>query len=200
MTRTMLATFLFIAALATAQRASIANSAKPHLPLADYKACPGEQMRSVVHRWKIDKGAVLYSSWRDKRTTTGAVKTGEQVELLDSVNVTREPDTALILPSGLKSLVQAKNLPFKVGDVVLRYGRNDEGYWNLWVNGVWFTEYFEKVVEKDSWCGFADKNECTIRITKRGVKEWWVQVRTDTGNVGWARTDDRAFGDLCMAD
>jgi hypothetical protein len=192
--------FIFMAALGVGQESSTTAPVTPGLPLADHNACPNEQMRSIVHRWRVGKDAGMHSSWQDKRRTIGSVKTGEEVALLGAVNVTREPDTALILPSGFKSLVGTKNLPYKEGDVVLRYGRNGEGYWNFWVNGVWFTEYFEKVVSKDGWCGFADKNECTIRVTKSGVKEWWVQVKTKSGHVGWVLADDGTFGDLCMAD
>ena len=192
--------FIFVASAGIAQQDSTADPAKPQLPLADYNSCPNEQMRSIIHSWKVEKNSDMYSSWRSSRTNVGAVKRGEDVALLGAVNITREPDTALILPSGLKSFVQSKSLPFKEGDEVLRYGRNGEGYWNFWVNGVWFTEYFEKVVEAQDSCGFADKNECTIRIVKSGVKEWWVRVKTRDGHIGWVLADDGEFGDLCMAD
>ncbi len=200
MSKVRLFIFFFVATLGIAQQNSTTEWVKPQLPLVDYNACPDERMRSIVHRFELEKDSALYSSWRDNRSTIGGVKAGEQLALLGAVNVTREPDKALILPNGLRSLVKAKNLPFKDGNEVLRYGRNGEGYWNFWLNGVWFTEHYEKVVEKGSSCGFADENECTIKIVESGVKEWWIQVKNRDGHVGWILADHGAFGDLCMAD
>jgi hypothetical protein len=58
-------------------------------------------------------------------------------------------------------------------------------------------------------CGFGDKSECTFAISKRGVQEWWVQVKTSSGLTGWVLASknvrdkswsDSNFGNLCMLD
>jgi hypothetical protein len=58
-------------------------------------------------------------------------------------------------------------------------------------------------------CGFADKSECSFSISKRGVQEWWVQVKTSSGLTGWVLASknvhekswsDANFGDLCRMD
>jgi hypothetical protein len=99
-------------------------------------------------------------------------------------------------------------LSSSLGDVVFRYGLYADGDWGFWGKGVWFTETFEEMVEKGSFCGFG-KEGCTIEITKNGFKEWWVQVKTADGLTGWVRasklTGDKSwhngnFAELCRLD
>jgi hypothetical protein len=150
----------------------------------------------------VQKKETEYSSWEEKHKTLGTLNIGDEVTLVAAVNVIREPDTAVV--------TSANNDPLlKAGDRVLRYGLNSDGFWNIWVNGAWNTVSEEDVVEKGSFCGFSDKTECYIAITKDGVKEWWIEVRTDTGQEGWVlagksthgnRWYSGIFGELCMLD
>jgi len=197
-------TFFLLATVATAQQTSISKPAKPNipepkLPVIDYNACPGKGR--IVDNVKISSEDRIFSSWQDKRTSVGALKTGEEVTVLAGVNVIREPDRALInrTPGGSS---------LKPGDIVLRYGLHADGDWDFWSEGGWFTETFEEIVEKGSTCGFG-KNQCTIVITQNGVKEWWVQVKTGAGLTGWVlaskTTGDKNrtsknFSQLCLLD
>jgi hypothetical protein len=206
MTAIRLGTFLLMATLATAQQTSVSKSAKsslpePKLPVIDYNACPGKD--HIVSHFRIVKDDRIYSSWQDKRVPVGMLKAGNEATVLAGVNVIREPDRAVVRQLG------ADAHPFlKAGDVVLRYGFHWDGESDFWGKGVWFTVNFEDIEEKDSFCGFG-KDQCAIKITKNGVSEWWVQVKTDSDLTGWVLAYNFAgdknsrsgnFGDLCSAD
>jgi|HubBroStandDraft_1064217.scaffolds.fasta_scaffold00006_61 hypothetical protein len=201
-----LGSVFLIAIVATAQDSSPSNSADsgiPKLPLIEYDACPGAATRTLAPSRKIEKDDNLYSSWRGERTVVGTLKAGDKVTLLAAVNVTREPDRALAIQT------HDDDPLFEPGDPALRYGLNSDGYWNLWAKGAWHKISAEEVVEKGSVCGFGDKSQCSVQIVKNGRKEWWIEVKTDTGQDGWVlvgkTTPDRiwqsrTFGELCMLD
>jgi len=73
----------------------------------------------------------------------------------------------------------------KPGDVILRYGLNASDYWNFWAKGVWFTEYIDQVVEKNSPCEWPDERACYVKVIQNGAKEWWLQVKTRNGRTVW---------------
>lgn len=169
--------------------------AEPKLPVIDNDACPGRGR--VVSSYKITQNDPMYSTYRDDRKLIGTLKAGERVTVLRGVNVIREPDQAVMTQGDRR------------GDVVLGYGFHANGNMDFWAKGVWFQDYYESIVAKGSWCGFADKSQCDIQITKNGISEWWVQVKTSSSSIGWVRADKPAggqswnssnFGDLCNAD
>ncbi len=172
---------------------------EPKLPVIDNDACPGTGR--VVSNYKITRNDQMYSSYREKRTPIGTLKAGERITVLAGVNVIREPDLAVI--------TQPDGAFLQRGDIVLGYGFHANGFMDFWAKGVWFEDYVESIVAKGSWCGFADKTQCDIQITKNGISEWWVQVKTHSGATGWVRADrpvgDQGwnsdnFGDLCNSD
>jgi hypothetical protein len=142
----------------------------------DYKACPGKGR--IVPDLKIKRNGRVYSSWQDQRVLVSTLKAGEEVTVLAGVNVIREPDSALVKQADV-------DLSLKPGDAVLGYGLHSDGYYDFWANGAWFTKYFEEIAGKGDLCGFADKSQCAIVITKNGVKEWWVEVKYRGGLTGW---------------
>jgi hypothetical protein len=199
---------LFVATLATAQETSAPSAAKfrvpePRLPVIDHNGCPG-QGRTIPH-FKIQRADRLYSSWQGKRVLAGTLKAGDEVTILAGLNIIREPDRAVVV----NPLDAVAGSPPKPGDLVLRFGLNGDSDWKYWSKGVWFTESCEKVVEKGSECGFADKTQCTIAITRNGVKERWLRVGTGTGRTGWVLAGKSQgdkmwasgnFGSVCGCD
>ena len=65
-----------------------------------------------------------------------------------------------------------------------RNGLRSDGFISFWGKGISFTEDYEIIALKGS-CGFADKTQCHINITKWGVQEWWLQLKTSDGVTGW---------------
>ena len=148
--------------------------------MIDHKACPGEG-RTVTH-WKIGRNQPIYSSWNGARVI-GTLKAGDKVTVLAGVNVILKPDRALVKQPEQPT----EGLDLNVGDVVLVYGSHANGDVDFWAKGVWYTEYYEGIGDGGK-CGFAGfgLGGCTVDITEHGVKEWWVQLKTKSGRIGWA--------------
>jgi hypothetical protein len=189
-----LSAFLLVAALAVARQTALpSKSAKPSvpepkLPVIDSKACPGEG-RTVPHV-KIERDDRIYSSWEDKRVLVAPLKAGDEVTVLAGVNVIRQPGRALATQPDVDHSL-------KPGDVVLVYGFHGGDY-DVWAKGAWFTESYEALGDMQE-CGFRDHTMCTWEIVKRGVNEWWVQVKTGAGSTGWVlaekNTGDKEWND-----
>jgi hypothetical protein len=156
--------------------------AEPKLPVIEFDACgsPNPSINpSKPEPYKLQAADRLYSSWREKRTLIRSLAKGTEVTQVGAVNIIREPDRGVITGPVDESL-----RPLVRGDEVLGYGLHADGFITFWGKGVSFTEYYENIAFRGA-CGFADKSECHINILKRGVQEWWLQLRTSDGVTGW---------------
>ena len=209
-----LGTLLLLAVLATAQQTSVSktghpSTSEPKLPVIDNRACPGPSRRAdgvlEPFQMKLEHNGRMYSSWKRNRVSVATLKVGEEVSVLSGVNVIREPDKV----RALQPSEPGEDPPLKLGDEVLGYGLRGDGNYVLWAKGVWYTQYYEFEGGMNGECGFRDKSECTFAISKRGVQEWWVHVKTSSGLTGWVLASknvhdkswrDANFGNLCMLD
>jgi hypothetical protein len=182
-----LGAFLLFATLVAASQNSGPKSSKslvaePKLPVIDFDAC-GSPNPSIYSGkpvpYKLQADDRLYSSWQDSRTFVRGLATGAEVTQVGAVNIIREPDRGVITAKVDESL-----RPLVLGDEVFGYGLRSDGFISFWGKGISFTEYYENVAFKGS-CGFADKTQCHINITKPGVQEWWLQLTTSDGVTGW---------------
>lgn len=171
--------------VANASQTSVPRSGKspaPKLPVVDFDACgsPNPALYSGEPLpFKLEADDRLYSSWQDSRAFVRNLARGTQVTTIGAVNITREPDRGVLTGEVDQSL-----RPLAQGDEVLGYGLHSDGFISFWGKGVWFTEYEDNVAFKGA-CGFADKTECHVNITKPGVQEWWMQLKTSDGVTGW---------------
>jgi hypothetical protein len=182
-----LGAFLLFATLVAASQNSGPKSSKSHvaepkLPVIDFDAC-GSPNPSIYSGkpvpYKLQADDRLYSSWQDSRTFVRGLATGAEVTQVGAVNIIREPDRGVVTAKVDESL-----RPLVLGDEVFGYGLRSDGFISFWGKGISFTEYYENVAFKGS-CGFADKTQCHINITKPGVQEWWLQLTTSDGITGW---------------
>ncbi len=182
-----LGAFLLIATLVAASQNSGPKSSKspvaePKLPVIDFDACgsPNPNIYSGEPvPYKLQADDRLYSSWQVSRTLVRSLARGTEVTKIGAVNIIREPDRGVItggVDDSLRPLVR--------GDEVLGYGLHSDGLISFWGKGISFTEYYENIAFKGS-CGFADKTQCHINITKLGVQEWWMQLKTSDEVTGW---------------
>ena len=170
---------------------SMYNVLEPKLPVIDNDACPGRD-RSVAD-YRIARSHGMYSSYREGRTLVTTLKARERVTILAGVNVIRKPDRA--------SIRQPHDGVLQSGDVALGYGFRANGNMDFWAKGVWFEDSLESIIDKGGECGFRDKTQCDIEIIENGIREWWVQVKTGNGAVGWVRADSSdTFSNLCTYD
>lgn len=176
---------LFAVLVATSSQTSVPRSGKspaPTLPVVDFDACgsPNPKIDSGEPLpFKLNADDHLYSSWKDSRVFVRSLAHGTKVTMIGAVNVIRKPDRGVITGKVDPSLG-----PVAQGDEVLGYGLHSDGFISFWSKGVWFTEYEDNIAFKGS-CGFADKTECHVNITKPGVQEWWMQLKTSDGVTGW---------------
>jgi hypothetical protein len=155
----------------------------PSLPVIDENACPFEGC--TFGAWTVTKETVLYDSWKASRAQIGKLAKDQKVTGLTGVHITNKPDT-------IRVLADIPALSLKRGDTIFRYMYRGEGFADLWANGKWIKEAdCSFITEKED--GGCSKN-CSAKVIENGDKEWWVQVRTNSGQIGWAKADDNFNG------
>lgn len=186
---------LLFAAVAFAQQAAHSTAElhsgknEPELPVVDENACPFEGC--TFGKWKVAKGSTVYSSWKDDRVAIAKLTIGQEVTGLTGVHITRKPDRILVkqdLPT----------LGLKRGDVVLRYMNLGEGFANLWAGGKWHKDEDGSFISEED--GMGCQRDCAAVVIEKGVKEWWVQIKTADAKIGWVLVEGNFEGMDSLAE
>ena len=159
------------------------SAAEPSLPVIDYNACPFEGC--TFGKWKVIKDSVVYSSWQSGRTDVTRLKAGEEVTGLTGVHVTRRPDRILVKQT-------IPSLGLRPGDIVLRYMYLGEGSANTWFGGAWHKDQDTSYITEKN--GEGCLRNCAAMVTEEGAKDWWVQIKTSDGKVGWVLVESNFDG------
>jgi len=176
--------FLVVALLSIMQVPSKATTHEPSLPVIDYNACPFEGC--TFRKWIVARKTTVFSSWKDDRKPVVALMKGDVVTGLTGVHITYEPDH-------VKVFKPVPELNLHPGDMILRYMYHGEGFADIWMRGQWKKEYdCTFITEKD---GSGCLRDCIAKVVSEGKKDWWVQLKTAKGAVGWAK-DEGQFN--CM--
>jgi len=208
-----LAGILLLVALANAQasftKTGDPSPSEPKLPVIDDKACPSPTRRvdGMVEPSPvtIQHSEKLYSTWRPNRIVVDTLKPREEVNVWSGVNIISEPHEASILQPSFPGETPV----LKPGDEVLGYGLRGDGNYVFWAKGAWYTAYYEAEGSRNGDCGFSDKTLCTFVFFKKGVQEWWVEVKTKNDVTGWVLAGKDVhekswsspnFGALCRVD
>jgi hypothetical protein len=156
------------------------KAAKPNLPKIDEKACPFEGCQFGA--WTATDQVQLFSTWKEDRKPVVMVSKGEAVTAITGVHITFEPSevqvTAPIADYGLKP-----------GDTIFGYMYKGEGVFSAWFNGYW-VEDFDGSGVADAGCS----GECNAKLLKEGRVEWWVEIKTKGGTMGWTKHADKFDG------
>jgi len=92
----------------------------------------------------------------------------------------------------------------KPGDIILRYNRLGEGAADIWTSGTWHSDYDASFTTEKN--GLGCRKRCLAVVIELGVREYWVQVKTSSGQTGWVLNfkvtrgqpwDSGNFHDLC---
>jgi len=153
---------------------------EPLLPVIDYKACPFEGC--TFRKWVVTKDVTLYSTWKEGRKPVAAVKNGQVVTGLTGVHITYEPDRVQVLQP-------LPELRLQAGDIILRYMYRGEGLADIWTKGQWRREYDCTFITEKENAGCL--RDCAAKVISEGRKDWWVQVKTSEGLIGWAKAEDQ---------
>ena len=156
------------------------KAAKPNLPKIDEKACPFEGCQFGA--WTATEPVQLFSTWHEDRKPVVLVGKGEAVTAITGVHITFEPSeiqvTAPIAAYGLNP-----------GDTVFGYMYKGEGVFSAWFKGYW-VEDFDGSGVADEGCN----RKCNAKLIKPGRFEWWVQIKTKDGTLGWTKDTDKFNG------
>jgi len=175
--------FIFLGSVLAQVAPTPTKADPPALPVIDYNACPFEGC--TFGEWTVAKDTPLFDSWKPGRAAQGKLSKGEKVTGLTGVHITNKPDA-------IRVLADIPQLSLKRGDTIFRYMYVGEGFADIWANGKWMKETdCTFIVEKDS---SGCQRDCKAEVIEEGNKEWWVQVRTKSGLVAWAKADDNFEG------
>ncbi len=168
---------------------TIEKAPKPALPRVDRNACPFEGCQ--LGKWKAREPVRIFSTWKPGRKLVGVLRKGDDVTALAGIYVTFEPNEYRVT-------FPMPQYGLKPGDTVLGYMNIGEGFFNAWFNGNWVEEFDGSGIAMPDGSGC--RKNCTAKLVKQGRSEWWVEVRTANGTVGWTSEGSKFDGSDARAD
>ena len=158
--------------------APVVEVKEPALPVVDVNACPFEGC--TFRKWTVIRKSTLYTSWKADRRQIGTLTKGNVVTGITGVHITRKPDVIHVFQT-------IPELGLKPGDVLLRYMYLGEGFANIWAHGRYVKAADTTFVTEKSGSGCL--RDCVAVVEESGEKEWWVEVKTSSGKIGWTNAD-----------
>jgi hypothetical protein len=155
----------------------------PVLPYVEQGVCPFEGCQYAT--WTALKEATVYDRWQEGRHAIASVAPKEKVTGLTGVVITFKPGVIRVD----RDLPEQK---LKRGDTILTYSYQGEGFSVVWVNGKLEHDYdisFTKWPD-GSGCG---GQYCAATYIDLGKKEWWAQVKLESGTIGWINMANARF-------
>jgi len=150
----------------------------PSSPVIDYNACPFEGC--TFGKWLVVRDTAILSTWKDGRKPVATLAKGDIVTGLTGVHITYEPDRIKVF----KSIPELRLQP---GEIILRYMYHGEGFADIWVKDHWEKNYdCTFITEKD---GSGCLGDCVAKVVSEGHKDWWVELKTAKGSIGWAKAE-----------
>lgn len=154
------------------------------LPWIDWKACPGEYC--CYGRWRAVRDVAVWPTYETGKTPLLTVKRGTVVTTKRGIIVTRTP--------GLIELL--KPMTFK--DAVIPAGAV--------INSLYYAGEGFEVFEYDGKIrsafiginrpGVYPRSDPQVRVLTVPDEQWWVELETEDGRVGWA-IQNGTFALLC---
>lgn len=156
--------------------------AKPKLPFVQKDVCPFECC--TYRDWAAKQNTALYSTWkRSGRKAIGSVGKGEKVQATTGVVVTYRP-------SRYRALQNDPRMELSIGDEFPVYAYLGEGVFDFWNKG----KFYEDGISTESKCGEPTSEFApAFCIVNKGEIEWWAQIKTKSGKIGWVWMDKAKF-------
>jgi hypothetical protein len=184
----LVASALCVTAAAAGQRD---RTSGPKMPYVDAGACPSEGCsyggewtstdRVRVHRERDRKSSLAFDLTAGEKVTavTGAVVVlrAGRVEFMAATRLSSDDGMFRVSP----------------GDTLYLLAYTGEGFTNAWLKG----RIYRRVDGAASFfdVGCADEpGRCSGRVVEPPLTEWWVQLRSGDGRLGWTDQPDKFDG------
>jgi len=162
---------------------------QPPLPKIDENACPFEGCQFGT--WTARQKVQLFSTWQSGRRPVTEVAEGEVLTAITGIHITIEP-------SEIQVTAPIPDYSLKPGDIVFGYMNHGEGTFSAWFNGYWVEEFDGSGIEDPKGSGCT--HNCSAKLLKPGKTEWWVQMKTKGGLIGWTKETDKFDGKDSLAE
>jgi hypothetical protein len=148
-------------------RPSVAGDAAAPLPHVDEGACPFECC--TYRTWTVETATSLHAK-RDRGSAIAfSLQPGDSAAAVTGAVITTEPGLVTVLQDTLLA-TQAPHQAH-AGDVLQTLHYRGEGEWLVWLDGN------ARTVSDIDGPGFRTEREPSV--------EWWVQIRSAAGKLGW---------------
>jgi len=164
-------------ALFAAASSAVAQD-KPPLPFEDVGACPFECC--TYREWETVRPLTLHKERSEKSAVVYRAKPHEKVQGLTGVVVTRKFGVTRVLKPTLLGFINdeaTQRLSIGAGEMLYTLHYEGEGYELFWYKG---RTYRDQIAMPEE--GF--------KIESHPKYDWWVQVKTQDGLVGWSKEPD----------
>jgi hypothetical protein len=132
----------------------------------------------VLKRFKLGQATTTSNTWMTKRAEIAKLPRGSVVRGLQKLSVVYQPDVVTITAA-------MPQLGLQVGDTILRYTYEGEGFADFWMKGRWYKEFDGSFITELDGNGCSKK--CTGKVSRLGRNEEWSKVRLADRRIGWFR-------------
>jgi hypothetical protein len=161
----------------------------PPVPFEDAGACPFEGC--VYREWTAKAAVNVRAERRRGAPVSFSLQAGEKVVALTGVVVT--------LKAGRVEFRQPRTLSTSTKPIRIEPGQTlylltylGEGFTKAWFNGALYPEV-DASAFLNALCD-SQPDRCAGKVVERSQTEWWVQVRSRSGRLGWTNEPEKFDG------
>jgi hypothetical protein len=162
------------------------RSAGPPIPYEDVGACPFEGC--VYREWVANNAVTLRADRKAAAPAAFSIRAGEKVAALGGVVITTRPGR---VEFDMPADVDASGGPIRVeaGQTLYLLTSEGEGYMKAWLNGRLYDSVDTSTFANGACAG--GPRPCVGRLVEPWQFEWWVQIRDDSGRIGWTHEPEK---------
>lgn len=188
--RVSTATLLAVLAISMSSPAAGQNHDGPAMPIVDVGACPFEGCH--YGDWTTNGVVAVRRSRSVRSPVVVRLVKGEQVTALTgAVVIVRPGRVEFSEPTDLAST--DGTISARPGDTLYLLSHIGEGFTNAWFKGRFFREVDGAMAFFNARCD-TQPDLCTGRVIQPAQSEWWIQIRTRRGGVGWTNEPEKFDG------
>lgn len=158
----------------------------PKTPIIEEGICPFEGC--VFREWTANESVAIHSRRDASSPIAFRLNRGDKVQAMTGVLVTSKVGRVEFrAPFALSSSVTVRP-----GETLFLIHPDPEGFATVWFRG----ETYTQVNAVQFWNAICEDRpeRCSGKIVERPESEWWVQVRSKSGVVGWTREAQKFNG------